>query len=105
MSSWSTGLIKIINRASTIPFCLVCETCQLLQFCQAGWDLGIFHKPQLRNCVGVSNFILRKKITPDPYRYILEGDSGELEDSEYSKYFPLSSLWAVAERIKRAFLS
>lgn len=47
MSSWCSGLVKIIIKDihHAVPLCLVCETCQLLQFYQAGWDLGIFPKP------------------------------------------------------------
>lgn len=34
MSSWSSGLVQIINRVSTMPH--LCETCQEFHFCQVG---------------------------------------------------------------------
>lgn len=66
MSLGSSGLIKIISRASTMLYLSAWSVrrAKLLQFCQAGWNLGVFRKLQLRNCVGDSNLILRK--TPHP---------------------------------------
>lgn len=98
MSSWSSGLVQIINRVSTMPH--RCETCQEFHFCQAGWNWGIFHKPKITKFVWASNIILREKPTPDPYRDVLEGDLVWTWRFRVLKHLPPSSIWAVAERVR-----
>lgn len=60
MSSWSSGLVKIINRVSAVLYLSALSVGQASS-CQAVWDLVVFHKPQLRSYVGVSSLIWENK--------------------------------------------